>query len=208
MLKYKLIQVGELQSNCYILYNDESFNAVIIDPGDDADLILSNIDILGVKPEYVILTHAHFDHIGATDSICNKYDIGVLMNNGDAELLKNSNYNLSKRFCINPVTVECTNIRYVSDEYMQLIGEKFEFISTPGHSIGSMCIKVSNYIFTGDTLFYLSIGNEFEPFGSFKKEIESIKNKLFTLNGDFICLTGHGKSTTLDFERKYNSYIR
>lgn len=208
MVKVETLSVGKMKSNCYILYNAETLKTVIIDPGAEGDTIIARIEKLGICPEHIILTHGHFDHISAVDEICEKYNIGIIMNEQDAEMLSNANYNLSLSFDGTPVTVNCKNIKYVTDESKQLIGKKFEFIATPGHSNGSMCIKVCEYIFTGDTLFRMSIGNEFPPFGNFKTEINSIKDKLFALDGDYICLAGHGEKTTLDFERKYNRYIR
>lgn len=208
MIEVKTITVGSLQCNCYLVYDTVTRHAVIIDAGADADLISEYISSMRLDVKHIILTHAHFDHIGAVDKLCKKYNSSIIMNIADRQLLIDPNYNLSSRFPIDAVTVKYPDIKYVTDETMKLIGHDFEFISTPGHSNGSMCIKVDNMIFTGDTLFYCSIGNEFPPFGNLLMEIESIKTKLFTISGDYICYPGHGPKTTLEYERCNNPYIR
>lgn len=208
MLKYLTVVVGMMQSNCHIIYNDITLEAVIIDPGDEANKIISAVDNLSLKPRLVILTHGHFDHISATDEICLYYNIGVVININDKDFLTNGSYNLSSVFFNNEITVNAKDVTYVSNEKMDIIGEEFEFITTPGHTNGSMCIKVCDILITGDTLFYMSIGNSFPPFGDMQKEISSIKNSILSLDGDYVCLTGHGQSTTLSYEKANNQYLR
>lgn len=208
MLKYKTVVVGMMQSNCHVIYNENTAEAVIFDPGDESHRIIKTVDSLNLKPCCVILTHGHFDHISATDEICSYYNIGLLININDKDLLQNPSYNLSIAFMHNGITVDTKNVEYVSDEKRNIIGEEFEFITTPGHTNGSMCIKVSDILVTGDTLFYMSIGNAFPPFGDMYKEITSIKSKILTLKGDYVCLTGHGQSTRLSYEKNNNQYLR
>lgn len=207
MIIIKTLTVGALQSNCYIVYNSLSKHAVIIDPGNDTEIILDFITELGLSVDYLIITHAHFDHVGAVDAICNRLNTSLIMNKEDEILLGNPDYNLSSRFPGKRICINCKNIKYVKDDVLNIIDHTFKFIHTPGHTKGSMCVIVENSIFTGDTLFKLSVGNEFPPFGNFKLEIKSIKEKLFSLKGDYVCFPGHGEQTTLDYERKFNPYI-
>ena len=205
MLELITIEVGMMRSNCYILNND--FNAVIIDPGDDSSEIIQIIKSKKLKPESIILTHGHFDHIGAVDEICSQYDIPVIINRADFSFLTNPAHNLSTSFFESGIIVKTQKVICVADQSMKLIGLDFKFISTPGHSPGSMCIQVSNYLFTGDTLFYMSVGNQFPPFGDFSLEIQSIKQNLLSLDVDYICYPGHGPKTSLIFEKENNPYL-
>ena len=206
MLEVKKLVLGKMQSNCYIVYDTDTFNAVVIDPGADAKEIIDCIKKLGVKIYHIILTHAHFDHMGAADVLMKEFNCNLLVSKDDLKLLTDPALNLSGQFG-SYVTVSGNNVQAICDQSLHLIGHDFEFIDTPGHTDGSICIKVGQFLFTGDTLFYMSIGNDFPPYGSIQKEISSIKNKIFTLQGNYICYPGHGPKTTLDFERQNNPYL-
>ena len=208
MINVKTLPVGSMQSNCYIVYSSVTLHCVVIDPGDEGDKIIDVIESLNLSVDFVILTHGHFDHIGAVDTICEKYNVGIIINKNDEICLKDINFNLSGRFPAKNVIVRTDNITSVENCNMNLLGQEFNFISTPGHTNGSMCIAVDDHLFTGDTLFRLSIGNQFPPYGNIKTEIDSIKNKLFTLNKDYTCYPGHGETTTLFYEKSNNPYVR
>lgn len=207
MLSVITLSLGQLQTNCHIVYDDSTLKTLVIDPGDEPEKIISVIENKHLSVEAVILTHGHFDHIAAVDDISKKYGAQIFINKNDIEFLSNPDYNLSSKFISGGITVTNDNIKAVNDCKKLFLDREFEFISTPGHSPGSMCIKVENMLFTGDTLFYMSVGNEFPPFGSFDVEIKSIKNKLLNLNDDYVCYCGHGPSTTLDYERNNNPYL-
>lgn len=204
MLKLKKIVVGALETNCYILYDEGK--SIVIDPGDDFQLIESFLLSENLTCEFILLTHAHFDHIKAVDSLVEKYGSKVLINESDFHLLTDAALNLSMNFYRKAITVKTKNIKTVKDEQMNLLGYTFNFVTTPGHTPGSMCIIVEDKMFTGDTLFYRSIGNAFPPYGNTTQEIESIKSKLYTLDFDYTCLTGHGLQTKLFYEINNNPY--
>lgn len=206
MLKVETLTLGAMQTCCYIVYNTESMEAIVIDPGAQPEKIISAADLLSVNVRHILLTHAHFDHIGAVDALALHYNCDITVCRHDLELLYDPSLNLSRNFA-GDITVSSKNIITVDDSKAELIGSSFEFITTPGHTNGSMCIKTEGIIFTGDTLFYCSVGNDFPPYGSIEREVNSIKNKLLVLKGDYICYPGHGKSTTLDFERRNNPYL-
>ena len=206
MLKVETLMLGAMQTCCYIAYNTESMEAVIVDPGAQPEKIIAAADSLSVNVRHILLTHAHFDHIGAVDALVLRYNCAITVSQADEQLLYDPHLNLSHNFRCD-ITVGSKNIITVNDSKAELIGNSFEFIITPGHTNGSMCIKTGNIIFTGDTLFYCSVGNDFPPYGSIEREIKSIKDKLLVLNGDYICYPGHGRSTTLDFERRNNPYL-
>jgi len=203
MISVKSVTVGSLSVNCYILYDDKS--AVVIDPGADGNVICAMAKELGVTIKHIILTHGHFDHIGAVGYIVKKYYCDVYLHEKDAEFLTNSFLNLSDRFGID-VAYDGSFIT-VKEQVLTLLGHDFKFIHTPGHTPGSMCIKVDGNLFTGDTLFRCSIGNAFSPYGDTDLEIISIKNKILMLDDSFICYPGHGETTTIKYERQFNPYL-
>lgn len=208
MLKINKYSLGELQTNCYILYDVKTLDGVIIDPACNADYIIAKCKSYGINVKHIIFTHGHFDHFLAADEICEHYKTDLIINKEDVKLLTNPLYNLSLNFNRSEARLRSNNIISVEDESLSLIGHDFRFISTPGHTPGSMCIIAGDNMFTGDTLFYMSIGNAFPPLGDFDMEIDSIKSKLLTLDRDYICYPGHGNSTTLYFEKNNNPYLR
>jgi len=203
MLSVKCVTVGDISSNCYFVY--EKNNCVLIDPGANGELICEYAKELNVTIKHILLTHGHFDHIGAVEYVKRYYNCDVYININDALLLNDSTLNLSDRF-------GCA-IKYdgdyisVSDEILNLIGYDFEFITTPGHTPGSMCIKVEDKLFTGDTLFFNSIGNAFPPYGNTHLEISSIKTKILILDNNIRCYPGHGAYTTILNEKQFNPYL-
>lgn len=204
MLSVKNLAVGPLQSNCYIVYSNR--DAVVIDPGSDGEYICQTLYDMSLNVRHIILTHGHFDHIGAVDYIQKKFNCDVYIHKYDAQMLKSPALNLSSRFG-SPIAYNGSVIE-LSDESINLIGFDFSFISTPGHTPGSMCIRVEDYLFTGDTLFECSIGRAFDPYGDTELEISSIKSKILPLGDNLKCFTGHGPSTTISYEKQFNPYLR
>lgn len=205
MLDIITLSVGALDSNCYIVYNSAR-DAVIIDPGDNADMLANKLQALGLDLKYIIFTHAHFDHIGAANELALRYGCPAIIHRDDIAILNDADLNLSARFTGIPLCFNGSTIT-VGDEKRMIIGHEFQFIHTPGHTPGSMCIKVDGVIFTGDTLFQNSVGNSFPPYGNLALELTSIKNNLFSLDGDAVCYPGHGLPTSLESERINNPYL-
>ena len=207
MIVIERLVLGRLDTNCYILYNKIDNNTVIIDPAADFETIDKYLIDKDLLLDSVILTHGHFDHIEALSSLVNKYNPRIIINKFDKDLLSDASLNLSLNFFGKDVTVKSDKIVLVEDDNKLLIDNIFTFIHTPGHTPGSMCVKIDDNLFTGDTLFYHSIGNAFPPYGDVELEIESIISKLLTYNKNLVCYPGHGQSTTLDEERKNNPYL-
>jgi glyoxylase-like metal-dependent hydrolase (beta-lactamase superfamily II) len=192
------VKVGILQTNCYILKQDDW--AIIIDPGAKVQRIL---DALGdAKPLAILLTHAHFDHIGAINDVLAAYPIPIYLHADDEALLHDPqlNYSFPKRF-----TVEAATVPYPSS--LTLGPFTFEVIETPGHTEGSVLLRIGEHLFSGDTLFHLSIGRTDLKTGNpthMKQSLRHIKN----LHGPLTVWPGHDEPTTLENELKHNPYLK
>lgn len=201
------LAVGQLQTNCYIVYSENTKDCIIIDPGDEAQRILSTVDENNLKVKYIVLTHGHFDHIGAVREVQNATGALVVIHKDDASYLADGRRNLSSYIGIKQDEVKADKL--LSDGDTIEVGDMvFKVIHTPGHTPGGICILKDNLLFTGDTLFDSSIGRTDFPYGSLPQLIESIKNKLYTLDADYVVYPGHEGKTTLDKERRHNPYVR
>lgn len=205
MIIYKLI-VGVIQSNCYIVETEKK-NAVIIDPGAESHRILDFINDKGLTVKKILITHGHFDHIGAVSSIVKKTGAEVYIHPADASKLQSpekSLANLIPNVKFNKVTKYTPVFDKDTVTQDELV---FDVIHTPGHSKGSVCYVCKEFIFSGDTLFKGTVGRTDFPDGSFE-DIKKSVNKLADLKGDYTVFCGHESSTTLDEERANNVYIK
>ncbi|MCM8539766.1 MAG: MBL fold metallo-hydrolase [Lentisphaeraceae bacterium] len=203
--------VGIYQCNCSIVVDDETKEALIIDPGDESETILQQVEEQGLTVKYLLHTHAHLDHFGATSQV-KKHCCGAktVLHKEDLFL-----YNLHKEqsTMLHLPETEIDPIdHFLEDEETFSFGsEKVKGIFTPGHSPGSTCFKLETsekqIIFSGDTLFRSSIGRTDLPGGDSNKIVNSIKSKLFSLDGDFEVIPGHGPATSIAFEKRNNPFV-
>jgi hypothetical protein len=205
-MNIKRIVVGVYAVNCYIVYNDNK-NGFIVDPGGDSDDIIKFVDKENIKLEFILLTHGHADHIGAVKIIKEKYNLSIYASIKEKDLLKDPIINLSKS--IPPFKdIELIADRWLYDEeIIDFYGEKLYIMETPGHTNGSICICMDGVVFSGDTLFRMSIGRSDLPTGSFDEIINSVK-KLYNLKKDYRILPGHGAESNLQFERENNPFMK
>ncbi len=195
------IVVSDYQSNCYIIWDEEN-NCGIIDPGSDSKKIISFINERNLKPQKILLTHGHFDHIGAAEIISQEFDIPVYVNKREMVVVKEGGVMFGRQFDIPK------NIVFFNDGEEILIGnEKIKVIETPGHTAGSSCFLTDNVLFSGDTLFLGTIGRWDFPTGSFDELKHSVMDILFLLPDDITVYPGHGFSTTIEKEKTSNMII-
>ncbi len=195
--------LGPVQANSYLLIDNH--HSVLIDPGDAYTNIDSILEENQCDLEAILLTHAHFDHIGGVDWLVKKFNIPVYLNSNEFEFLSNPTFNSSENFMmdvysdVNPFALK---------EGMNKIGHfEVEAIFCPGHSIGSTVFKIQNHLFTGDVLFQGSIGRTDLYSGSSSMMFESLK-KLASFNSDYPIYPGHGPSTSLSQEKNWNEYLK
>ncbi len=193
------ICTGEIQENCYVIMDEETKQGFMVDPGDEGSRIAELVDSLGVNLQYIILTHGHFDHVGAVEYIADKYNVPFYMSEIDEKWAEK-------------VPTLFTKLRkadgYLKDGDTLNCGNKeIKVYATPGHTEGGLSFLVEDYLFTGDTLFRVSIGRTDFPGGNFDKIIESIKTKLLCLSDEIVVCPGHGPSSTIAFEKERNPYF-
>ena len=207
-MEIKRLILGMVRTNCYIVYTEDTKKAVIIDPAADSKRITEEVSALGVTPEAVLLTHGHFDHMLAAESLRNGYHIPVCILEEDAELLKNPELNCSQLFL--RMTYGISADEFLKDgQQLTYLDGKLKVIATPGHTAGSCCYwaEEENILFSGDTLFEGSVGRTDLPTGQAARLSESIREKLFVLPGNTLVLSGHGLETTIEEEKQHNPYV-
>jgi glyoxylase-like metal-dependent hydrolase (beta-lactamase superfamily II) len=197
-IKYKKVEVGYLQENCYIVYEKESLEGIVIDPGDEENKIISFIERLNIDVKYIVLTHGHMDHTGAVEGLLSKYNVPLLMNEADYKLIKEKTEVFGQ-------FKEYSTDKFLKDNEEIIVGSsKIKCIETPGHSPGGMCYLVDKYLFSGDTMFMENIGRWDLPGGSYSSLISSLRNKLYILPEEIEVMPGHGPNTFIKDEK--NNY--
>ena len=210
MLKIYPMPVGDYQANCYILSNEE--RAMIVDPGDEVQKIITYIATKGLKPEAIFLTHGHFDHIGALKEVQAKYGIPIYAHKDEKEYFTNPNCNLSYKAGRPPIEFhDLSAFKFIEkDEPIDILEHKIEVLHVPGHSLGSIAFyfKDDEVVLSGDALFKGSIGRTDLIHGNHAQLIKSIKTKLFTLPDSTVVYPGHGMATTIYDEKRSNPFFR
>lgn len=197
------IPVGELQTNCYLVYNRPE-QAALIDPGGEAGRILETIRENRAEIRAILLTHAHFDHMMAAEEIKRVFSVPLMVYEEEREALADGMINLSLPMTGRGCRVEAERLLRDGDDVT--VGDMtFRVLHTPGHTAGSCCYELcgTDALFTGDTLFWHSYGRTDFPGGSGREMIASVRG-LLALPGDLAVYPGHGPSTTLDEERRAN----
>ncbi|MDE6149628.1 MAG: MBL fold metallo-hydrolase [Ruminococcus sp.] len=205
----KIIKLKPLSicgTNSYIVAGEKR-NAVLIDAPDDSDYILSELKSHNLILKKILLTHGHFDHIGAVSKLADVTGCEVLVHEADLSKLSDISGNLISHFGLNKFN-EYKNAKAFKDGDKIIMDElEFTVIHTPGHTSGSVCFVIGDDMFTGDTLFARSIGRTDMPDGNTMVMMQSLK-KLASLSDNYNVYPGHMAATTLNEEKKYNPYMR
>ncbi len=205
----KTFPTGVLQVNTYLLIDEESKEAVIIDLGGDFDRLKNEIDQYGAKLKFILNTHGHFDHImGDLQVQLSNNPVPVYMHEGDKWHADNIELSLQRWGIADshpPIKIDA----YIDENSELTIGKTpIKVIYTPGHSKGGVCYLIGNDLFSGDTLFYGSVGRTDLEGGSHSELIDSIKQKLLILDDNVTVYPGHGPKTTIAYERNHNSFLK
>lgn len=205
-MKIMIIPVGMLQANCYLVYDEKSKEALVIDPGAEGSKIHKEIVKEGLKVKYLVNTHGHNDHIGANLFLQEATGAPLLIHEADGKMLQDPNFNLSVYMGNNITGPEADRFLHDGD-FLEVGHLSFEVVHTPGHTPGGICLYGQGVCFSGDTLFAKAIGRTDLPGGSLTEIITSIKTKLLGLDDAVIVYPGHGPSTTIGCERLANPYL-
>lgn len=196
MLKVRAMALGDYQTNCYIIHDEASKTCCVIDPGYTPDIVLDKLDSLGLTLEAILLTHGHFDHVGGVKQLAAETGCAVYIHPDDLSM---------------PPMMTAGSLYYTKTygegSQLHLAGLEITVLHTPGHTPGSVCLLVENTMFSGDTLFAGSCGRTDLPGGDWATILRSL-HRLSAFETNYWVLPGHGESTTLAQEKRYNPYFR
>lgn len=204
----KILQVenGPFAVNTYIIHNDATNEALILDPGQGLSQIEGALQKTGATPVAILATHGHIDHVAGVNSLKTKYNIPFYMNIRDRDLLDAIPMQ-SKMFGVANPGIPEIDSEIPDSGYLELAGFNIGLHHTPGHSAGSISFFIDNVLLCGDVLFNLSIGRTDLPGGNYGTLISSIRNSLFSFPDDTKVKTGHGPDTTIGYEKKNNPFL-
>lgn len=206
-MKLKVAVVGMVSTNCYVVANSQNNEIIVIDPGDDVEVINEHIDRMHGTVKGILLTHGHFDHIMAVNEIAAMHHVKVYAHSIEKELLADPAINCSQSIG-RPYIVE---LQETLEDNMTftLAGFRIKVLHTPGHTSGSVCylFEEEGVLFSGDTVFMESVGRTDLPTGNEGKLLASIQNKLVDLDDNIKVFPGHGPSTSIGYEKENNMYF-
>jgi glyoxylase-like metal-dependent hydrolase (beta-lactamase superfamily II) len=202
-LTLKTFVIGSIENNCYLVFDQETKAAFLIDSPVDDGTLAQFISENNLNVKFIVLTHAHYDHIDGL----NNWDVPFYLHPADLPILEDERFNGSFMF---GVKLAISKKPLLLDENKPLKFESYfiEVYHTPGHTPGCVCLKLGDWLFSGDTLFCQSIGRTDLPFGSYRDIFDSIKNKLLKLPDKTEVYPGHGPQSTIGQERRGNPFLK
>ena len=205
-MKIKALVVGPIMENCYILYDEQTLEGIIVDPGDEATSILNVVDNLKLHIKYIVNTHGHADHIGANKELGLKAKLAIHAD--DACMLTDPHLNLSENgYMGRPIISQPADIILHEGDIISFGNCNLKVIHTPGHTPGGICLVGEGVVMSGDSLFAGSIGRTDFPTGSMTDLISNLKAKILTLDENLTVFPGHGGATTIAYEKQINPYL-
>lgn len=207
-MKIEAMVLGDVRTNCYLLINEETKEALVVDPADRADVIVRKLIDEGLTLKAILLTHGHGDHILAAGDLKKQFGVKVYAAKAEEALLSDAAQNLSKALFGIAVTVK-PDILLEDGQEFEAAGIRLRMLHTPGHTPGGCCYyqEEEKVLFSGDTLFCGSIGRTDFPGGSLSELVRSVKEKLLVLPEDVKVYPGHEEMTTIGHEKRYNPYM-
>lgn len=195
----KAIPAGIYDANCYIVMDEKTKDAVVLDPGGDGEMLERAIKDMKANVKSILLTHGHMDHVGGVEYLSDKLNVPFYISKIDEEYMEKDNYVFG--------SIRNAN-GYLEDGNALYFGSlNIKVIATPGHTKGGLCFLIEDKLFTGDTLFQGSIGRTDFIGGSFPEIIDSIKTKLLPLGDEIEVYPGHGPKSSIGYEKGYNMYL-
>jgi glyoxylase-like metal-dependent hydrolase (beta-lactamase superfamily II) len=205
-MKYELVIVGALETNCYLVYCEETRACAVIDPGADPEKIISAVADLELKPVIVLNTHGHVDHVGGNSDIVRKYGVPLAMHAADAGMLQVSDY-IELSLLLGARNSPPPDRLLAEGDEIAVGRITLRVMHIPGHTAGSVGFVAAGVLFSGDTLFCGGVGRTDLPGGSWKDLERSIRERILTLPEETIVLPGHGPWTTVEQERDSNPFL-
>jgi glyoxylase-like metal-dependent hydrolase (beta-lactamase superfamily II) len=205
---HKALAVGLLEVNCYVLGDEETKEAVVIDPGGDEDAILEVLKHHGLKLKTIIDTHGHFDHVDANQPLKEATGAKIAIHEADAAMLSKPSAE-AMFFTGNRLRLSDADILLKEGDVLSFGGYRLKVLHTPGHTPGGISLLMEGHtlVYVGDLLFQGSIGRTDFPGGSFEDLINAVRTKIFPLGDNYTVFPGHGPVTTVGQERKYNPFF-
>ncbi len=206
-LQLKVFPTGELETNAYLVFDEQTKDGFLVDCPAPVDEYRDFIEENNLNLKFLVITHGHCDHIDGMKDFLQKFQVLFYLNEKDLPMLVNPLKNGSLAFNSSPVSIKQQPIFCNDGDEISFGKYKLQIIETPGHTPGSISIKIGNWLFVGDLIFYHSVGRTDFPFSDSKQLQKSVKEKVFILDSKTIIYPGHGEQTSIEEEIKNNPFI-